>query len=164
MTQAPKKKLPEIEQQFKTPKREVRVPESDLLDAISKRNHFHVTMPADTTQAKIGEPLTWTHGAKKMKEGDEITVVADDGSFYSRWLVLYADRLQAQLHCLEWQEIGESKLIETPDDRVFVKHFVNRDIRWAVIRKVDGVRIAEGLATKEEALAWVVKNQVRMAA
>ena len=95
---------------------------------------------------------------------DEWTAVTADGSWYGRYLVLYADRLQTKVVELEFHELAalDEHVIDTGDFKV--KYIPNQKVRWTVERKSDGVRVQSGLNSKDEALAWVGKNAARLAA
>lgn len=141
----------------------VKIAEAHFREATAAFQRYFIEVPANTTKEALLNPHSYSHVARKLGPMDELVIVAKDASFYSRFLVIYQDHLQAKVVCLEWKPLNAVE-IESEDVRYFVKHFPNRDVRWAVVRKSDNHRMSQGFASREEAHAWIGKNQARMAA
>lgn len=143
----------------------VKIAESDRKLAEAAFARHLITVPSDTTQEALLNPLSYAHIARHLGELDELVVVPSDASFYARLLVLFADRQQAKVVVLDWHDLRSASLAaEDIATDYEVRHIPNREVRWCVVRKADKTRLVQGLATKEEAYAWIAKNQKRMAA
>lgn len=143
----------------------VKIAESDRKLAEASFNRHFITVPPGTPQDALLNPLSYAHIARYLGEMDELIVVPNDASFYARLLVLFADRQQAKVVVLDWHDLTH-KSVEAEDiaSNYEVRHIPNREVRWCVVRKADKARLVQGLASKEEAYAWIAKNQQRMAA
>ena len=132
----------------------------DFQEAGAAYSKFVMTIPPETAK-HIYEPTFYAHVARArgLKMNDQIEVFANDGSFYGRLLVVYADQHQAKVVKLEWHEIEAVTEEDIGDADFEVKHIPNREIRWCVIRKSDGHRIQAGFNSREEAQGWIAKNQ-----
>ena len=127
-------------------------------------NQYHITVPAGTPLEAMLNPRSYAHIAYRLVPNDEITVIPDDSSWYGKFIVLYADRHQAKVHQLEYHQIAALDDEDLGDEAFEIKHIPNRDVRWCVIRKVDGARIKQGFDSREAAHGWIAKNRRVIAA
>lgn len=71
----------------------------------SLHNKWDVTAEAGTTLEDVLETDYWKHVAAQIRPHDEITVIAEDGSWRAVLFVVGADRLWARVYKLEYHDL-----------------------------------------------------------
>lgn len=127
-------------------------------------NHFAAKMPAGTPFEHALDPEFWAHTAYKLRPGDEISLLADDVSYYGRVYVRAVSAPGAQklnnraivgkLELVEFDKI-ESGFHSSSHE---VKH-LGLHKKWCVVSTADQRIVKEGCGTQEEAQTWVRANR-----
>lgn len=127
-------------------------------------NHFAAKMPAGTPFEHVLDPEFWAHTAYKLRAGDEISILADDVSYYGRVYVRAVSAPGAQklnnravvgkLELVEFDKI-ESGFHSSSHE---VKH-LGLHKKWCVVSTSDQRVVKEGCGTQEEAQTWVRANR-----
>ena len=130
--------------------------------AESARNHWVVTVEQGTTREEILKPEFWALVGKTFRPYDRVEVRSDDGTFFSEYLVLSADRAWAKVHELRWVPLGTSDVSLTLAAQA--EHRQRFKVEWRgphlkhCVERKDGAnveRLKDGFADKAEAQAWL---------
>lgn len=124
-----------------------------------KQGEYERTVWVATVEQGVGredlkDPSFWAHVANKLRPWDKLEVRADDGTFYSEYLILACDRAWAQVHELMYASLTTSDISLTQADTLQLK-FRGPHLKWSVIRTADGAVLKEQCQTKDEASAWM---------
>lgn len=118
---------------------------------------YDVTAERGTELIDIIEPDFWKHVAAKLRPYDTIHVLAEDGSWYARLLVVSADRLWAKVYKLEFHDLtSASKNRPQTQEEEY-------DVTWTAFGKFavqkkgnEGLPpLKDGFQTKLEAFTWL---------
>ena len=131
--------------------------ESDLSLMQSLQVIYTATPPVGTTREDMLKPIFWSHVARKLKPMFEIWAMPKDGAWYGKWLVLYADNVQAKLKELQFYSLDTLIEPDADSDPYLVK-FISPPVRYGIIRKADKVVVKDRFETKELAYAWKSQN------
>ena len=122
------------------------------------RNVWHVHPEEGVTVEDMLDPKFWAHVAKSLKANDRIEVSPMTGSWYAELLVRGASDTEAAVGLLSWVEFDSA----APVSEEYEVRFRGRR-RWGVLRKSDGVIVAEDLAIKKMAEDWVADQLLKAA-
>lgn len=123
--------------------------------AEEKRNVHHVVLDERISYEAIFQPAVWAHVVNKLHIGDRIEIVPEDGSYLAEVLVRDVGPVSASVAELYRVEFDEApSLVEGSD----LEPLFSRSLKWTVRRKSDGARLADNLATKQDALRWIAEN------
>jgi len=125
----------------------------------NRMTYFHAPEPGFDPEAMM-EPGYWANVSKDLRAGDEIIVVPEDQSWRAHLFVRSAGKVEALVQCLSMVTLGED--VSTQGGGYEVK-FRGR-AKWAVVVVATGEVVKDGLATKEDAAAWMVQHTKAMAA
>lgn len=145
-----------------------KLPSSRFKLADYKRNEFRVSPEHGTTLEDIQKPEFWSHVAAHLASFDTIEVIPEDGSFYAELLVITAGKQFATVKLLRHVDL-EGKAAKkdlAPDTQLHPDYKIEwkgPTAKFCVIR-IDGEKMAEGLANKDEATAWLQDFLSKMAA
>ena len=131
--------------------------EGDLSLMQSVQAIYTATPPVGTTREDMMKPIFWSHVARKLKPMFEIWAMPKDGAWYGKWLVVYADSIQAklkELHFYPLEELSEPELEGDP----YILKWISPPVRFGIIRKADKAVIKDRFETKELAYAWKAQN------
>ena len=131
-----------------------------LLPVEHTRMTYFYAPEAGFDPAGLLEPGYWANVSKDLRAGDEILVVPDDQSWRAHLFVRSAGKVEALVQCLSMIALGEE--VETQGGAYAVK-FRGR-AKWAVVVDATGEVVKDGLATKEDAAAWMMQHTKAMAA
>ena len=134
---------------------------------ISGRQDWSVTVPHDVAMEAVLRPEFWSHNARKMNPGDEVSIVPDGLAWYVRVYVLDRGDNWAKVIPLYTADLAAGETEEASTD---TPQF---DIAWkgpqwqfAVFRA--GAKgedpVAKGFRTRAEANRWVLENGRSLAA
>lgn len=118
-----------------------------------RRNIFVVTPEHDTPFEEILKDGYWAHVSAKMKPGDRIEVMAEDGSYFAELIVQDAGRLYAKVATLRHVKLDAVEVTEggMAAGGLEVK-WQGPQLKWCVLRGKD--RLKEGL-DKGSAVQWM---------
>lgn len=135
---------------------------SRLKLSVDENNSWTFYPEIGTPFETLLEPGFWAHVSAKFKPYDEIRVIAEDGDYYARLLVLDAGKLYAKVKKLEFHDLGKVEVMQTGP--VLEGHFVKWRgplHKWCVLRGND---VLKDSMTKEEAHAWLGQYSKSVAA
>lgn len=122
-------------------------------------NEWRVISPPGVDRARLAEPSTWATVSDRLRQFDEVTVIASDRSSVSRWICLQAGRGYAELHCLEWHPLPAmlASVAETlPSNHRLI---FDSGEGWSAVRISDGIVIERGFDSQEACLAALLSNR-----
>ena len=131
-----------------------------LLPAEHARMVYSHAPEAGFDPAGLIEPGYWANVAKDLRVGDEIIVVPEDGAWRAHLFVRAIGKIEALVQCLSLVVLGEE--VEDAAGAYAVK-FRGR-AKWSVVVDASGEVLKDGLATKEDAAAWMTQHTNAMAA
>jgi hypothetical protein len=111
-----------------------------------------------TTREDMERPDFWSLVSARMRPFDEITVRAQDGTFFSKMIVLACDRAWAKVKVLHWHDLTTPDVSQTEAklDDFMIEYKGER--KHCVIRKSDGAILQDGFHTKTLAGNWLTSN------
>lgn len=138
-----------------------------------RRNHWAAIAARGVNPEDVLVPSYWAMHAFNLKPWDRIDIQAEDGTWLGEYVVLGCDRTWARIHTLRVTRLTPADIAETqaakenavktdaPDsqrpllkaDTYTVKYRGAK--KWSVIRDGDNAVMAEGLAQKQDAEAWL---------
>lgn len=121
---------------------------------------YAVVLPAADTLEEALKPEYWAHVASKLRQGDTIRIMPEDGSYYAEALVRATGTGFAKVELLRHIPFDETDADQVPDT-IEVKWGGPHD-KWRIIRRSDGHVLARGL-DKADALRESL-NYARLAA
>lgn len=127
--------------------------------------HYSVTyaasLPADHTLEDAQKPDYWAHSAARLRQGDLIRLIPEDGSYFAELIVTATGKGYARVKLLRSIDLHEAvaeaagtALLDAP---MFVKWF-GPQVKFGVVRKSDNERIKEGFSEKAQAERWMAEH------
>jgi len=142
------------------PERRVRLQGMDLQLKETTQNAYTAEPPAGTSREDVMDPSFWMHVATRLRPKTEVTVLPQDGAFYMKVFVRYADRTSARIHELDYQEL-QIVTAEEVENRLFDIGFNSGNL-FFVYRKADSAVLQAKFQAKEEAAAWMSEHMKAM--
>lgn len=144
------------------PKASPKVHPSYFFDASTRRNVWHIVVTHGVAYEALFKPEYWAHVARKMRPGDLVEALAEDGSYFAQLFVVSSAPNAAAVVELSKAELQN---IDLPDvTSGFEVKWSGPVLKWTVTRITDNVRVATNLETKSaatEAMANHIKALVR---
>ena len=112
--------------------------------ASDARNDWVVDAEHGSTKEDIFKPEYWAHVGVRLQPYDEITVRADDGSFWARFLVARCDRTWADVRLLTWVDLS-MEVTNTAAGRYRVEWGGPYD-KWRIARNSDNSIVEKALS------------------
>ena len=116
------------------------------------RTVYSVTPEPGTTIKQMLEPGFWMHVSNKLRKGDRIEAVAEDGTWFAEFYVKSANKIEAYVVLM--REVELSKPVQKLKDPDFVVKHVGGG-KWRVLRTADKAELQSGFKNKEEAQSWL---------
>jgi len=131
------------------------------------RQVYHVTVPEGHTFEELLAPEAWAHVSSKLRPGDHIEVVPEDGSYVATLFVVTCDKLWARVHVLSMDDLTVARA----DAAQLARAVADFEAIWkgpvkkfCIVRKSDGGLLHEGVQTKVEAERWLADHVKTIAA
>jgi hypothetical protein len=124
-----------------------------LTQAEYQRTVWSAAPESDTELEDMLHSPYWAHVAKSLRPGDRIEVTPQGGAWFADLLVRSNGEGGPKLAVLTHLRFGEEKQEAASADTYEAK-FSGSD-KWRVLRKKDKEIMTKGLATREEAEAWI---------
>jgi len=126
------------------------------------RTVYQVVPEDGTAFDEVKEASFWTHVAGKLRIGDRLEVMPEDGTYFAELIVRATNRQGAQIGVLRKVDLDpvvtESVLTDYTVDWRGPHH------KFGVIRIRDKTIVEKGFDTKEQATAWLATNARSLAA
>lgn len=136
-------------------KRDVSLTANRLKQAEFTRTIYTATVERGHSKTDLLDPKYWAHIAIKLKRGDRIEVMAEDGSYFAELMVIACERTWAQVHILHWHDLNATTVQMTPEiQQDYLIDFKGPE-RWCVIRRADNAILQSKLNTEGEAKTWL---------
>lgn len=114
---------------------------------------------------EILKPAFWAHHALKLKPLDEIRAHAEDGTWLANYVVLDCSRTWAKVQLLSMHRLTTSDVSQTQASDIEVKAFIDaHEVKhrgphaWSIVRRSDKAVLEQGIAVKDDAIAWLEKH------
>lgn len=119
------------------------------------RTVWYATPESGTELKQLLEPGYWTHVADKLRKGDRIEAVSEDGTWFAEFYVKTANKVEAHLALMRNVELSKPVAQMNDEDlpEYQVKHIGGG--RFRVLRTADNVELETGFKGKEEAEKWL---------
>lgn len=138
------------------PKPFVRLFEGQLKRDEFARTVYCVTAPVEATPEDYLEAETYAHvigaGLGKVRAGDRLEITAEDKTWWAEVLIL--DVAGQRVSAVMLRKHSFMPMIGKEHD-AFDVEWAGPSAKWRVMRKSDRTVMADKLATKSEAVAWV---------
>ncbi|MES9841223.1 MAG: hypothetical protein ABW134_11775 [Candidatus Thiodiazotropha endolucinida] len=110
---------------------------------------FNVAVPGKISKKDITNPVLFEHVAKQLTLFSELRVIADDGSFMARLLVMYVSGTDVIARVIEYHEFEE---LDYSRDNVgeYFTH-LRGPKRWCIVKRSDGSVVKENMPDKATA-------------
>lgn len=113
------------------------------------RNIWRVTALHGQALEQFKDPEAWAHVAANFKRYDEVELIAEDGSFFAKGIVLKVTKTSATVHFYNHVNFEEN-IADQVEDSAYVAEW-GGGAKWRVVRKSDGEVIESHISVKEEA-------------
>lgn len=133
-----------------------RISEADFQLSESAQCFFTVTAPVGATREDLLEPGFWVHVTGRLRAMSELTVIAQDCSWYAKLLCLYAQGQEVQMRELGFWPIDAVEQLGIETDK-FAVRWAGPTHLWRIIRKDDNVIMQKGFKTRNEAASWMFR-------
>ena len=128
------------------------LPANGLEPAEYKRREWRVSVPYDTTVEEMLTPEYWGHVSTRMQSGDTIEAIAEDNSFYAKFLVRGARKLEASVSLIHFVTLEAPVVDQAFIDGYEVKFRGTRS-KWSILRGKDVIK--DGFDTENVAKAYL---------
>ena len=146
------------EGQAKLPHRPTRL---DLTQSVS-RYFTDFPAPGNTLDKIIADPSYWAHVSKDLTVGSEITLFAQDQSYWAKVLVVAVGPVWAKVATLIHVPLGG--LQDAPLPLAFAIEWKGPKHKFAVVRTSDNAILKGEFATKDDATVWLSQHMKALAA
>jgi hypothetical protein len=127
------------------------------------RNIWHVTPMPENTAVDLLKPEYWVHVQRYMRRGDRLEILAEDLSWYAEAVVLDTGAYGARIaFTVDPVHLANESKVEVSDE--FEVKWAGMHAKWRVLRASDRTVLVENLATKDDALRWIVNHRKVLAA
>ena len=131
-----------------------------MLPAENSRNIWRVFVANGTTPQDIVQPQFWAHLASRLQAGDRIEVEPEDSTWLAELRVIDSGPQYAKVQIRKPDADGVSRFealgssdTGLPSGYSF-SH--NASSKWRVVRDSDQKVLKDGLATKADAVTWLM--------
>lgn len=122
--------------------------DADMHPANAAMQFWWVVPYAGTKREDLLHPSFWRHVARKLKSPAIIHSMPQDGAWFARHLVLYADQNQAKVAELEFKQLENVSEIQTSD---YVAGWIAPSVKFGVRRKSDNTIMKSGFPSLADA-------------
>lgn len=133
-----------------------------LLPAEHYNRIYSVFLPPEAAMEEITAPGFWANVAKELRAGDEIKVMAEDMTWRAVLLIRAVGRVEAMVHVLAYDVMGEAATVSAVDCPYAVK-WRGPARKWSVIRKDTQDVVKEDFPAQEAAGRWITDHMKAMA-
>lgn len=112
-------------------------------------------------------PSYWSHVAAKVSLHDIIEVIPEGGAFYAELLVVGCSKQHVKVVVLTVKKLAPESEGNKVDEMIppkFTIEFKGPQRRFSVIRAVDKTYVKDGFDNREDAAAWLSKNEADLLA
>ncbi len=120
------------------------------------RHVWRVTPERGTTIEQLQKPEYWSHVAANLRPYARIEVVPEDGEYFAEFIVTQCDRLFAKVALIchiplhEAAPVADAEFAED-DNADYQFKWKGPALKWVILRKADGEKVAEGFESKDAA-------------
>jgi hypothetical protein len=137
------------------------LPANGLSAAEYIRREWRITVDPATTLDDMMNPGYWAHVAAQLRTGDEITAVAEDNSFYAKFFVRFARRLEASVSLIQHVEL-EAVAVTTELASEYSIKFRGQRSKFTILKGKEVLR--DGFETENQAKAYLEDHLKALAA
>lgn len=128
------------------------LPPSNFTQDEFTSSKYRAIVPAGHTKADMEDANYWCHIANKLRRHSEITVVADDFTFYGKALVMACTQNQAIVWFVVWTKRQDVELPES--DTYKIGQNANG---FRIIQRATGKPVKEGFPTRKAAVEAMIE-------
>lgn len=126
-----------------------------------KRNVYLIVPPEGTPFEAVLDAAYLGHVAARLRIGDRVEVMPEDGAYFGELLVTYVERQTAKVEVLRKIDLGAIDVpAEAPD---FEIRFKGPQRQHSVVRVSDKSVVKDGFATKDAAGVWLASHLAALA-
>lgn len=107
---------------------------------------FDVIVPVGVMPEDLENPVLYQNVANRITQYNEIRVIAEDGSYMARLLVMFVTGSDVKTKILECYEFAELDYVNDQESEYFVQ--VRGSKGWCVIKRADGTRVIENISDR----------------
>jgi hypothetical protein len=135
-------------------------------EAATVRNTWNVVPEDGTPFEDVLNPEYWENVAERIRPGDHIEVVAENGEYYAELYVTDTTRKWAKVAVLTKIDLTTAKSAQAPASPTakYEVGYKGPILKWCVVRISDKSRLHEGSASKEDAQRWLADYSKAQAA
>lgn len=127
-----------------------RISEAEFAISEAVQCFFTVTAPAGTVREDLLDSGFWVHVAGRLRPMSELTVMAQDCSWYTKLLCIYAQGSEVQMRELGFWQLDTVTQAGVETDK-FVVEWAGPKDQWRIKRKADKVVVDKNIKTRNEA-------------
>jgi len=122
---------------------------ADFQTAEHRYNRFDCFVSPDLKNKDLENPDLWTNVASRLKQFDEVRVIAEDHSFVAYLIVLFSQGTDARLKLINGAELENLDNIDMPKGKYDIKLCGPK--KFVIFNVETGENVKEGIATKLQA-------------
>jgi hypothetical protein len=117
------------------------------------RTVWSATPEPGVTSKDLLKPDYWMHVSEKLRKGDRIEAIAEDGTWFAEYFVKASSKIEA--HVVLIRDVELSKPVKKLDvePEFMVKHVGGGT--WRALRTKDQAELKTGFKGKEAAQTWL---------
>lgn len=119
---------------------------------------WRTIIPAGTAPEALQDPAYWAHNSRKLRFGQTIGALDEEGQWYATFMVMDAGQNWAKVCPLDFYELTPAAPDEGEANPEYEIKWINSTKRYGVIRKSDSAQLKDGLADKAAAAAWLAEH------
>lgn len=129
-----------------------------------QRNIWRVALDEGVDIKETLESSFWTHVASKLRAGDLIELLPEDGAWFATLIVRDADRIWAKVEVLSQTKFGATTAAPESVAAGYDVQWKGPVRKFVVVRVADKQPMSEQHGTREAASAWLVAHTRQAAA
>ena len=135
----------------------------NILGGEFARNVWTITADNAVTRADLADPKLYESIADKVRLGDQLEIMPEDGSWFAWLVVRNKERATVKTGLLMYKDFEDAAVPSETIGALEVRWRGPR-VRFGVVRKSDGAVLKENLMTRSDALAWAIEHERSFAA
>lgn len=122
------------------------------------RNIWAVSVPNETERDDLENPKFWEPIAGKVRIGDHLEVMPEDGAWYALLIVRNKEGATIKTGGLLYREFDDAAIPSAKIGADLIVKWRGPVRKFGVVRDSDGAVLKENFTTKGEAFAWASEH------
>lgn len=126
------------------------------LELAEHQRNLHVAIPEHAVKfEELANPAYWAHVAARLRIGDRIEVMPEDGSYFAELIVQDAGKQFAKVAVLRHVKLEAIEVRGEDLSAEYEVKWMGPAKKWRVMRRKDRSELRDGFATSDDATQWL---------